>query len=243
MKDFLNKIKSHREIIFLVSITIALLFFTYNTGDNHSEKNIAQNSSLPISDSSASSEAGIEVQSDNAIVQSSAEEFSAPKSELPVAGDKHEIVAQDDTAAANADTPKDTPVPNTTVNICTMSISCASILNRIDDFPLEKHSLLPPNGIIFEKTELEFNDGENAFELLKRICRQNKIHMEFSTTPLYNSTYIEGIGNIYEFDCGDLSGWTYKVNGIVPGYSCSEYMLNPGDDIEWLYTCDMGKDI
>ena len=62
-------------------------------------------------------------------------------------------------------------------------------------------------------------------------------------TPAYNSAYIEGINNIYEFDGGELSGWTYLVNGKVPGVGCSEYKVKNGDVIEWLYTCDMGRDL
>ena len=37
-------------------------------------------------------------------------------------------------------------------------------------------------------------------------CKANKIHMESSFTPVYNSAYIEGIHNLYEFDVGKLSG-------------------------------------
>ena len=59
----------------------------------------------------------------------------------------------------------------------------------------------------------------------------------------YNSAYIEGIGNIYEFDCGELSGWLYKVNGNFPSYGCSRYKLKPGDKVEWVYTCDLGNDV
>ena len=33
---------------------------------------------------------------------------------------------------------------------------------------------------------------------------------------MYNSYYVEGIGNLYEFDCGSESGWMYKVNGWFP---------------------------
>lgn len=40
--------------------------------------------------------------------------------------------------------------------------------------------------------------------------------MESNWTPAYNSAYIEGIGNLYEFDCGNLSGWMYSVNGVWP---------------------------
>ena len=73
--------------------------------------------------------------------------------------------------------------------------------------------------------------------------KNNKIHFEFVNAPLYGSTYVEGIGNLYEFDCGELSGWMYKVNGSFPNYGCSKYILSPGDKIEWVYTCDLGKDI
>ena len=34
---------------------------------------------------------------------------------------------------------------------------------------------------------------------------------------------MEGINNLYEFSCGDLSGWIYSVNGSFPSISCSEY--------------------
>ena len=62
-------------------------------------------------------------------------------------------------------------------------------------------------------------------------------------TPVYNSAYIEGISNLYEFDCGERSGWMYKVNGWFPNYGCSRYELKNGDKIEWVYTCDLGRDV
>ena len=81
------------------------------------------------------------------------------------------------------------------------------------------------------------------FDVLKRVCRDNKLHMEFSNTPVYHSAYIEGIGNLYEFDCGDGSGWMYSVNGQFPNYGCSQYSLNEGDTVAWVYTCDYGADV
>ena len=67
--------------------------------------------------------------------------------------------------------------------------------------------------------------------------------MEFSNTPIYNSAYIEGIGNLYERDVGDLSGWMYSVNGWFPNYGCGRYALKDGDVVEWVYTCDLGADV
>ena len=88
-----------------------------------------------------------------------------------------------------------------------------------------------------------FQTGENVFDVLQRVCRERKIPMEFSWTPIYNSAYIEGIYNLYEFDVGDGSGWMYKVNDWFPNYGCSRYQVQQGDVICWVYTCDLGQDV
>ncbi len=125
----------------------------------------------------------------------------------------------------------------------TISISCATILNHLDRLTPEKENLVPADGIILPTTTVTLQDGESVFDLLQRTCRENKIHMEFADTPIYHSAYIEGIANVYEFDCGDSSGWMYRVNGLFPNYGCSQYKLQPNDVICWVYTCDMGADV
>lgn len=102
---------------------------------------------------------------------------------------------------------------------------------------------MPEDGVIFSEKKVVFYEGESVFDLLLREMRKNKIHLEFVNTPIYDSAYIEGIANIYEFDCGELSGWMYKVNGWFPECGCSRYQINEGDKIEWIYTCDLGRDI
>lgn len=126
---------------------------------------------------------------------------------------------------------------------CTLSISCAAILENMDWLDPEKVELVPEDGWILGSTEVTFYEGESVFNVLWRTCKQNKIHMEFSNTPMYNSAYIEGIHNLYEFDCGELSGWMYKVNDWFPNYGCSRYQLKEGDVIEWVYTCNLGIDV
>lgn len=126
---------------------------------------------------------------------------------------------------------------------CTMSIRCDTILKNIAWLDKEKRELVPDDGIIFEEQTVTFYEGESVFNLLLREMKRNKIHMEFVSTPIYNSAYIEGIGNIYEYDCGELSGWMYKVNDWFPNYGCSRYQLKEGDKVEWVYTCDLGADV
>ena len=126
---------------------------------------------------------------------------------------------------------------------CTFSISCASILDNMDKCKKNKRELVPEDGWILEPTEVVFFEGESVFQVLKRECKRRSIHMEFENTPIYNSAYIEGINNLYEFDVGELSGWMYSVNGWYPNYGCSRYALKDGDVVEWRYTCDLGYDI
>ena len=132
-----------------------------------------------------------------------------------------------------------TDVPHT----CTISIRCDTILNHMDWLDPEKAELVPDDGVILPAAAVTFYEGESVFNLLQRVCRQNAIHMEFENTPMYNSAYIEGIHNLYEFDCGELSGWMYSVNGWFPNYGCSRYALQEGDVVCWVYTCDLGYDV
>lgn len=125
---------------------------------------------------------------------------------------------------------------------CTLSIRCDSILNHIDWLNPDKADFVPEDGVIFPTATVTFYEGESVFNVLQRETRKAKIHMEFSNTPAYNSAYIEGIHNLYEFDCGDGSGWLYAVNGWYPNYGCSRYQLQPGDSIEFVYTCTLGRE-
>ncbi len=126
---------------------------------------------------------------------------------------------------------------------CTLSVRCDTILKNPALLDEEKADIVPGDGVIFPQKSVIFYEGENVFDLLLREMKKNKIHMEFVNTPIYNSAYIEGIANLYEFDCGELSGWMYKVNDWFPNYGCSRYALKDGDRVEWIYTCDLGKDI
>ena len=125
----------------------------------------------------------------------------------------------------------------------TISISCSAILDHMDDLDPEKMELVPADGWLLQPMSATFHAGESVFDVLLRVCQEHKIHMEYVNTPMYNSAYIEGIGNLYEFDCGSLSGWMYNVNGWFPNYGCSRYVLQDNDVICWVYTCDLGKDV
>ncbi len=143
--------------------------------------------------------------------------------------------------------PQDVTVNTGAAKTVTLSIRMDTILNNIDKLDSELLYMLDESptseGVIYEQQQVTFYEGESVFDVLLRETQANGIHMEFSFTPLYNSHYIEGINNFYEFSAGELSGWMYSVNGWYPNYGCSRYMLQDGDVIEWSYTCDLGRDL
>lgn len=130
-----------------------------------------------------------------------------------------------------------------TRHVCYLSITCNTILNNMDLCDPAKEDFVPFDGVILWEAELEFTPGESVFDVLQRACWDYGIHMESEWTPMYNSAYIEGINNLYEFDVGEDSGWMYNVNGWFPNYGCSRYEVEDYDYIQWVYTCDLGSDV
>ena len=126
---------------------------------------------------------------------------------------------------------------------CTLEIRCDTLLGNLAKMQDGKAALVPEDGVMLEATEAEFTAGESVFDVFRKVLRQEKIHFEYVDASAYDSVYIEGIGNIYEFDCGPQSGWMFSVNGIYPGLGCSAYTLADGDVILFNYTCDLGADL
>ena len=143
----------------------------------------------------------------------------------------------------NSSKPDDPPKPETKMS-CTIEIRCDTILNNMQDLKPGLDVYVPDSGTILPTTTITFTEGETVFDVLKRICDARGIQIEYSYTPMYGSYYVEGINNLREFDCGQQSGWMYKVNGWFPNYGCSEYILDAGDEIVWCYTCKgLGTDV
>ena len=129
------------------------------------------------------------------------------------------------------------------VKTCTISIKCTTILKNMSDLTKGKEKYVPSNGVILAASTVEFRDGESVFDVLKRACDATGIQLEYAYSPGYGTNYIEGINNLYEFDCGSQSGWIYKVNGWSPNYGASGYKLKGGESIVWEYTCKgLGSD-
>lgn len=129
----------------------------------------------------------------------------------------------------------------------TLSIECKTVLENLSvlDPALKAGNFVPEDGVILPCKRYVLRPGDTVYDILSRAVRYNKIQMEYQGADKnsFSSVYIKGINYLYEFSCGPLSGWMYTVNGIFPQYGCSKYELSDGDRIEWVYTCDLGRDV
>ena len=186
-------------------------------------------------------------------VSSAPETTVPPKTEKAEKTTKPSTTKQQATKPVTTQKPKPTEPPATTAKpveptaeklTCTITIRCDTILDNTDNLEPAKAPYVPDNGVILREVTVEFEEGETVFDVLNRVCERFDIPLEYSWTPMYDSYYIEGINNLYEFDCGSESGWMYKVNGWFPNYGCSSYYLTGGEKIVWCYTCNgLGEDV
>lgn len=124
-----------------------------------------------------------------------------------------------------------------------ISIDCITALDYANMLAPAQNQKMPSDGIIFATKQLRLRKNDTVYDILNRVTRVYKIQAESIYAKQFGSVYIQGINHLYEFDCGDLSGWMYSVNGVFPNYGCSKYYLKEGDVICWRYTCDLGRDI
>lgn len=100
------------------------------------------------------------------------------------------------------------------------SVNCEKAVDHGADYP----------NYLIGKTNCNVKEGITVFDLLIEQCRKNGIAVVHQ-----NKSYIVSIGGLAEKDCGNASGWMYKVNGVKVMMSASKCVLKNGDIVEWYY--------
>lgn len=174
------------------------------------------------------------------------EESVAPGEAAPAEKESDEFSAESITESAPAENKENSSDEEVTDKppTCTVEVRCDTV---VDTSKLENEAVIPyipADGVILPTTVVEFIPGETAFDVLKRATRANDIQLEFRGDPVYSGGInIEGIGYLYDFDAGALSGWMYKVNEQFPNHGTNSYYVEDGDVLVWVYTCDLGVDV
>lgn len=125
----------------------------------------------------------------------------------------------------------------------TFSADCRTVLGRMDDIDevVNPASVIPADGVVIPACEVSVPEGGTAFDALTAAARAEKVRVDYTGSSY--GVYVSGIGYIYEFGFGSLSGWMYRVNGEFPNVSAGNYVLSEGDAVEFVYTCDLGADV
>ena len=118
----------------------------------------------------------------------------------------------------------------------TIAIDCKTILSNMDkaEQGLIDNNLITNDGIILKESKVDIYENDNVLTVLKRICKQNKIHLDA------DSSYVKGINHIYEMSVGESSGWLYFVDDLRPNIGANQYKLKGGEKVVFSYTCIVG---
>ena len=125
-------------------------------------------------------------------------------------------------------------VGGTPVGTATLTVSCENLLG--DD-----RAAVPDDGLLVPPTEVTVLEGDTAFTLLERVCAERGLALDVQRG--LSGVYVQGIGGVREFDCGALSGWLFRINGEIRSTDSGSVVLQDGDVLEFLYTCELGADI
>ena len=121
-----------------------------------------------------------------------------------------------------------------------LAIRCDRALTR-EDLPDGLRDVLPEDGVIGDG-QVTVYEGDTVFTLLERFCREHDVAMSSTGATRYG-VYVDGIGGLFERDAGSGSGWMYAVNGEFLNKSAGDAAVKDGDDVLWVYTLDLGKDV
>ncbi len=123
-------------------------------------------------------------------------------------------------------------IENNTANTYTLSITCINAVNYANSHNVSLPAAILSDGVILKSVTDEFNTGDSVMKVLKSTLKANGISYQITS-----GGYVRSISGLAEFDCGQGSGWMYKVNGVLPNVSCKSYKLTNGDKIEFVFTC------
>lgn len=117
-----------------------------------------------------------------------------------------------------------------------VEVSCKVLNTNKDSVPENLKDVLPEDGKILPKTNIEISSGDTAFSVLERACKQNNIVLD--TEQNGNSVYVRGINYLSALDCGEKSGWIYFVNEVSASVGSSEYRLKNNDYVRFEYVIE-----
>jgi hypothetical protein len=150
----------------------------------------------------------------------------------------NEVVNKTETTEKNVETPINTTTTTPTkkpANSTTTAPPTAPPSTPAPPPPVQTNSVTisieGPEGTIVGAKKVNFESGATVLDTL--ITLAGKSNVDYSGSG--DTAYVHGLYNVYEFDHGPTSGWTYKYNGVIVSKSAGAVKVNNGDSITWIY--------
>lgn len=122
---------------------------------------------------------------------------------------------------------------------CTIEIRCDNATARKDSITNQGiRDSIPDDGTILEVTTYTDNEGFTVYDVLAAVTAVHNPVIPIVANA--DRSYVSSINNLSEKNVGPTSGWTYRVNGVLPMMAANQYKVKDGDVIKWIYVCQMG---
>ena len=113
---------------------------------------------------------------------------------------------------------------------CTIEIRCDNATARKDTVNPSIASRIPDDGTAVE--------GFTVYDVLAAVTAMHDPVIPIVANS--DKSYVSSINNLSEKNVGPQSGWTYRVNGVLPMMAANQYTVKDGDVIKWIYVCQLG---
>lgn len=122
---------------------------------------------------------------------------------------------------------------------CTIEIRCDNATARKDSITNPGiRDAIPDDGTILEVTTYTGNEGFTVYDVLAAVTAMHDPVIPIVANS--DKSYVSSINNLSEKNVGPTSGWTYRVNGVLPMMAANQYKVKDGDVIKWIYVCQRG---
>ena len=121
---------------------------------------------------------------------------------------------------------------------CTIEIRCDNATARKDTVNPSIASRIPDDGTILEVTTYTAVEGFTVYDVLAAVTAMHDPVIPIVANS--DKSYVSSINNLSEKNVGQQSGWTYRVNGVLPMMAANQYTVKDGDIIKWIYVCQLG---
>lgn len=122
---------------------------------------------------------------------------------------------------------------------CTIEIRCDNATARKDSITNPGiRDAIPDDGTILGVTTYTGREGFTVYDVLVAVAAMHDPVIPIVANA--DRSYVSSINNLSEKNVGPTSGWTYRVNGVLPMMAANQYTVKDGDVIRWIYVCQWG---